>query len=150
MAVAIPVELVLTVVVFVLLANLPLAPDAGAVNVTGTFGTGLLPASLTVTTRELAKAVFTGALWLLPPVIVMVAGTWVTWTVSVLDEAEEEAPPPDADAEFVTLVGDAAGTFTVSASGGKLEVAVTTLEFVQLIAFVPLQDQFVPVPDARV
>ena len=46
---AMPDELVITVIVFVLLLKVPLAPVAGAVNVTLTPGTGLLDASFTIT-----------------------------------------------------------------------------------------------------
>ena len=48
---------VATVIVAVLLLNTPEAPDPGAVNVTFTPLTGLLPASFTVTARGNAKAV---------------------------------------------------------------------------------------------
>jgi hypothetical protein len=54
---ATPEALVATVIVAVLLLNTPDAPDPGAVNVTFTPGTGLLPASFTVTANALAKAV---------------------------------------------------------------------------------------------
>jgi len=58
---ATPDALVATVMVAVLLLNIPDAPDPGAVNVTFTPGTGLLPASFTVTASALAKAVLTVA-----------------------------------------------------------------------------------------
>jgi thiamine transporter ThiT len=58
---AIPEAFVATVIVAVLLLNTPDAPDPGAVNVTFTPGTGLLPASFTVTATALAKAVLTVA-----------------------------------------------------------------------------------------
>jgi hypothetical protein len=48
-------------IVAVLLLNTPEAPEPGAVNVTFTPEMGLLPASLTVTARALAKAVLTAA-----------------------------------------------------------------------------------------
>jgi hypothetical protein len=54
---ATPEAFVATLMVAVLLLNLPEAPDPGAVNVTFTPETGLLPASFTVTARALAKAV---------------------------------------------------------------------------------------------
>jgi hypothetical protein len=58
---ATPDAFVGTVIVAVLLLNTPDAPDPGAVNVTFTPLTGLLPASFTVTARGLAKAVLTVA-----------------------------------------------------------------------------------------
>jgi hypothetical protein len=54
---ATPNTLVATVIVAVLLLNTPEAPEVGAVNVTFTPETGLLPASRTVTARALANAV---------------------------------------------------------------------------------------------
>jgi hypothetical protein len=54
---ATPDALVATVIVAVLLLNTPDAPLPGAVNVTFTPATGLLPASFTVTASALANAV---------------------------------------------------------------------------------------------
>jgi len=54
---ATPNPFVATVIVAVLLLKTPDAPDPGAVNVTFTPETGLLPASFTVTASALAKAV---------------------------------------------------------------------------------------------
>jgi len=54
---AMPDALVATMIVAVLLLNLPDAPEPGAVNVTFTPGTGLLPASFTVTASAFANAV---------------------------------------------------------------------------------------------
>ena len=54
---ATPEALVATVMVAVALLKVPDAPDPGAVNVTLTPDTGLLPASLMVTARAFAKAV---------------------------------------------------------------------------------------------
>jgi hypothetical protein len=58
---ATPNPFVATVIVAVLLLNTPDAPDPGAVNVTFTPETGLLPASFTVTASALAKAVLIAA-----------------------------------------------------------------------------------------
>ena len=58
---ATPEAFVATVIVAVLLLNLPEAPEPGAVNVTFTPEMGLPPASFTVTARALAKAVLTAA-----------------------------------------------------------------------------------------
>jgi hypothetical protein len=54
---ATPDAFVATTIVAVLLLKTPDAPEPGAVNVTFTPATGLLPASFTVTARALAKAV---------------------------------------------------------------------------------------------
>jgi hypothetical protein len=54
---ATPDAFVATVIVPVLLLNIPEAPDPGAVNVTFTPLTGLLPASFTVTASAFANAV---------------------------------------------------------------------------------------------
>jgi len=54
---ATPEAFVATMMVAVLLLNTPEAPEPGAVNVTFIPGTGLLPASFTVTASALAKAV---------------------------------------------------------------------------------------------
>jgi hypothetical protein len=54
---ATPDAFVATTIVAVALLNLPDAPAPGAVNVTFTPGTGLLPASFTVTASAMAKAV---------------------------------------------------------------------------------------------
>ena len=54
---AIPEALVATTIVAVALLNVPDAPAPGAVNVTLTPETGLLPASRTVTAKALAKTV---------------------------------------------------------------------------------------------
>lgn len=59
---AMPDALVTTVIVAVELLNLPDAPDAGAVNVTFTPETTLLPASRTVTARALVNPAFMTAL----------------------------------------------------------------------------------------
>ena len=71
--VATPLAFVVAVVVAVPLANVPLAPLAGAVNVTTTPLTGLFPASTTVATKGAANAVLIAAPWLEPPVAVTFA-----------------------------------------------------------------------------
>ena len=60
-AVATPLAPVVACVVFVVLANFPLAPVVGAVNVTTTPGTGLLLPSSTVTASTFPNAVPTVA-----------------------------------------------------------------------------------------
>src|SRR6266403_3044222 len=70
---ATPDAFVATVMVAVLLLNSPDAPDPGAVNVTFTPETGLLPASFTVTASAFANAVLIVALCGVPAVAVMLA-----------------------------------------------------------------------------
>ena len=65
--------LALVVAVFTPPANVPLAPLAGALNVTTTPLTGLLPASFTVATSGAANAVLIVALWGVPLVAAMLA-----------------------------------------------------------------------------
>ena len=71
LALATPEELV----VAVLLANVPLAPVAGAVKVTTTPDTGLPPLSFTVACRAAPNAVLIVALCGVPAVAVRDAGT---------------------------------------------------------------------------
>ena len=66
--------LALVVAVFTPPAKVPLAPVVGAVNVTVTPLTGLLPASFTVACSEVAKAVLIVALCGVPAVAAMLAG----------------------------------------------------------------------------
>ena len=74
-ALATPEALVLTVMVLVLLLNVADAPEAGAVNATFTFGTGLPKASVTVTESAVPNAVFTVVDWGETPVLAaIVAG----------------------------------------------------------------------------
>lgn len=72
-AVATPLAFVAAVTVVTLPVKLPLAPVVGAVNVTVTPLTGLLPASFTVACRAVANAVLTGALCPDPAVAAMLA-----------------------------------------------------------------------------
>jgi len=73
-AVATPLAFVVTVAVVEPPANVPLAPLAGAVNVTATPPSRLLLASFTVAASVVAKLVFTVALCGVPEVAVMLAG----------------------------------------------------------------------------
>jgi hypothetical protein len=83
-AVATPLLLVVAVVVFNPPVNVPLAPLAGAVNVTVTPLTGLLLASFTVAAMAVPKLVLTAALCEAPPVAVIVAaGPTRVFTVRV-------------------------------------------------------------------
>jgi hypothetical protein len=72
--VATPLALVVAIVVFVPFAKVPLAPEAGAVNVTVTPLTGFEPLSSTVATRGAANAVLIVALCGVPLVAVIDAG----------------------------------------------------------------------------
>jgi hypothetical protein len=74
-AVATPDAFVLTVAVFVGPGNVPLAPDAGAVNVTEKLGITTPPASFTTAAMFVANAVFTVAVCGVPATGVIVAGT---------------------------------------------------------------------------
>jgi len=69
---ATPLEFVVTVIVAVLLLNLPLAPEPGAVNVTLTPETGLLEASSTVTASAVANAVLTVAVCGVVPALAVI------------------------------------------------------------------------------
>ena len=83
---ATPEAFVATVMVAVPLLKVPDAPEPGAVNITLTPDTGLLPASLTVTARALAKAVLTDADCGVVPVFAVIeeaAATTVTTSVAV-------------------------------------------------------------------
>src|SRR5947209_7539830 len=73
-ALAMPAALVVTVMLALPLLNVPLAPLAGAVNVTLMPLTGLPNWSVTVATNGPAKVVPAGVLWLFPPVAAMAAG----------------------------------------------------------------------------
>src|ERR1700689_2352245 len=84
---------------------------------------GTPPASFTVMAR-LPNAVFTLVDCVPDPLIEIDAGTWTTVAVSKLDTAEPRevwlrSPPPYASTVFVTVTGEVAGTFTVSAMVGK-------------------------------
>jgi hypothetical protein len=68
----------------VLLENVPLAPDGGAVRVTLWLGIPTPAASVTSTVSGVVKAELIGALCVPPAVIATVAGTWVTGMLSVL------------------------------------------------------------------
>ena len=101
-AAATPELLVATVIVVVEVPNNPLAPLPGAVNVTFTFGTGLLPASVTVTASGFANEVLIGVLCGVVPVFaVMLAGVaavanTVTLTLAMKGELQSSiASPPN-------------------------------------------------------
>jgi hypothetical protein len=68
-----PLLFVVPVIVIALLLNFSLAPLDGAVNVTLAPDTTLPKLSVTVATKALPNAVFTGVLWPDPDVTVMLA-----------------------------------------------------------------------------
>jgi hypothetical protein len=97
-----------------------LAPpeDGVAVKVTVRPLIPALPASKTCATSGLANGVFTTADWPEPDMTFMVFGTWPTGTVSVLGFAGFKAPPPEAFAVLLTLVGELFGIFTINVRTG--------------------------------
>src|SRR5262245_43004632 len=81
--------------------NVALAPEAGAVKVTGTPDTGLLLASSTVTCRFEVNALLTVVDWLWPPVTVMLcanAGPAPASVTSAAAIAASIAPRPEVHA----------------------------------------------------
>jgi hypothetical protein len=80
---ATPDALVATTIVAVLLLNVPDAPVAGAVNVTFTPDTGLLPASFTVTASAFANAVLIVALCGVVPAFAVRVDTTAVGTVPI-------------------------------------------------------------------
>ena len=92
-ALATPDALVTTVIVAVLLLNTPDATLPGAVNVTFTPDTGLLPASFTVTASAFAKAVLIAALCGVVPGLAIIVDGAPTVFVS---EKLAESPPVTA------------------------------------------------------
>jgi len=96
---AIPDAFVATIMVAVLLLNTPDAPDPGAVKVTFTPATGLLPASFTVTANAFAKAVLMVAdCGVVPAFAVIVVGVLI---VFVREKLATVAVEPDI--EVVTV-----------------------------------------------
>jgi hypothetical protein len=79
-AAEVAMPLALVVAVFALPANVPLAPELGAANVTTTPLTGT-PAAVTVATSEAANAVLTAALCGVPLVVATVAAAGVVLVV---------------------------------------------------------------------
>src|SRR5262249_33946043 len=71
---ALPLALVFAVVGFVdVFANVPDAPELGAVNVTVALGTGFAYSSMMFTWNAVAKAELSAATWLLPPTMLIVS-----------------------------------------------------------------------------
>src|SRR4051812_35484279 len=82
-----PDTFVPTVIVDVALLNLPDAPEAGAVKITFTPGSGVPLASRTVTASAFAKRVFTVVCWgVVPPLATLEAGgppVFESWKLAV-------------------------------------------------------------------
>ena len=127
-AAAMPEAFVATVIVFVELLNTPEAPAPGAVNVTLTPGTGLVPASLTVTARAFAKAVFTVAdCGVVPAFAVIVDGAPAVFV-------SEKLTGVTPVAEAVTVYGPPAVPLAVNGADATPEAFVATvIVFVELL-----------------
>src|SRR5437016_2700901 len=93
-AVATPLASVVTVAVVALPGKVPLATDAGAVNVTCTPLKGLVPASLTVAFSWSANAALVWACCGVPPVAVIEAGAAPRERLTVTAGASEPAAAP--------------------------------------------------------
>jgi hypothetical protein len=135
-AMATPLELV--VAVFTPPTKVPLAPLAGAVNVTDTPPTGLFPASRTVACSCAANGVLIAVLWDVPAVAVMLAGGPVT-----VNSIPLLATPPTVTTTLpvVALVGTA---ITIVVAFQVLAVpAAVPLNVTVLVPCVP--PKFVPV-----
>jgi len=128
---ATPEAFVATMMVAVLLLNLPEAPDPGAVNVTFTPETGLLPASFTVTARGLANAVLMAAdCGVVPAFAVIDAGA-----PAVLVKEKFTVARPVAAA--VTAYGPPAAAFAVNGADATPEAFVGTMMVVVLLLKAP-------------
>src|SRR5450755_1113580 len=125
---ATPTALVVTTMVVVLLLNRPDGPAPGAVNVTFTPGTGLLPTSRTVTANGLAKAVLIVALCgVVPALAVIEAGAP---TVLVSEKLTVVSPVAAA----VAVYGPPAILLAVNgADATPIALVVTTMEVVLLL-----------------
>jgi hypothetical protein len=124
-ATATPAEFVFTVAVFDPPANVPLAPEPGAVNVTLAPLTGLVPSS-TVACMSVLNGAPTTALWLAPAVAVMVS-TGVAVFVSE-KVAEFDAP------ETVAVIAYGPPTVLLAVNTGAM---ATPVGLVFTVAVVP-------------
>src|SRR5207245_87764 len=117
---ATPDAFVATTIVPVLLLNTPEAPDPGAVNVTFTPETGLLPASFTVTASALAKAVLTfadcGVVPAFAVIVVDVPAVFVSEKFTVVSPV----------APAVTVYGPPAVAFAVNGADATPDAFVAT------------------------
>jgi hypothetical protein len=128
------------------------APDGGAINVTLTPEIELPAASSTVTSRGFPNAVLISVdCGVVPGLAIMLAGTCTTGILTVPLVAEALAPPPDAVAAFVTVGLRAyAGTLTPILITLNDAPPDTPAVLVHVTAFVPEQDQPVPLNDVAV
>src|SRR6266436_3477203 len=130
-AAAIPDAFVTTVIVAVLLLNTPEAPAPGAVNVTFTPETGLLPASFTVTASALAKAVLMAAdCGVVPAFAVIVVGG-----AAVFVSEKFTVVRPVAAA--VTVYGPPAVAFAVNGADATPDAFVATVIVAVLLPNTP-------------
>ena len=128
---ATPDALVATVIVAVLLLKVPEAPEPGAVNVTFTPLTGLLPASFTVTASGFAKAALIAAdCGVVPAFAVIVAGGP---TVFVNEKLTVVRPVAAA----VTVYGPPAVAFAVNGAEATPDAFVATTIVVVLLLKIP-------------
>src|SRR6267142_931639 len=135
---ATPNPFVATVIVAVLLLKTPDAPDPGAVNVTFTPETGLLPASFTVTASALAKAVLIVAdCGVVPAFAVIVEGG----TAVFVSEKFTVVRPVTA---AVTVYGPPAVAFAVNGADATPDAFVATV----IAAVLLLNTPEAPVPGA--
>src|SRR5260221_10428656 len=116
-----PEALVATVIVVVRFENSPEAPAPGAVNVTLTPGTGLLPASLTVTAGATANAVLIVAdCGVVPAFAVIVDGA----PAVLVSEKFTVVRPAEA---AVTMYGPPAVPLAVNGAAAMPEALVATV-----------------------
>src|SRR5690242_20492059 len=117
--VATPLALLFTVVVLLPeKKQVALPGPESAVKVTGTPWIGFEAASVTVAENAAGKSLPTGVLWPPPLVATRPAGTWPTGTLLSESEAEAKAPPPEAVAVLLTVLGDELGILTLRLSVG--------------------------------
>jgi hypothetical protein len=147
---ATPEGLVVTVIVFVALLNVPEAPDSGAANVTLAPLTVFPAVSFRVTESAVPNAVLMAVdCGEVPKPAVMLVGTWTTGLDTVLPVAEAVAPPPEAVAVLVTVgLTAVVGTLSVMSMSLKDAPPATACVLVQATAFEPEQLQPVPLKDA--
>ena len=116
---AVATPLLLVVAVFTPPANVPPAPALGAVKVTVTPPTGLLPPSTTMACSAVPNAVLTVALCGVPAVAETLAGVPAIVVTSLAPSLDVfVSPPPETVAVFVTELGALPATFTVPVIAG--------------------------------
>src|SRR2546429_148904 len=128
---ATPSAFVGTVIVAVLLLNTPDAPDPGAVNVTFTPETGLLPASFTVTASAFAKAVLIVADCGVVPAFAVIVVAAPTVFVS------EKFTGVNPVAAAVTVYGPPAVAFAVNGVDATPDASVATVIVAVLLLNTP-------------